>query len=109
MTRRVVGILVFHEVEVLDFCGPFEVFSTTRLDEARRREEPSPYEVLLVAEDRGRRRRLGRAQGRPRPHPGRLPAAGRPGRPRRLGHPPRDRQSTAPGLDRRGRSERSRR
>ena len=25
MTRRV-GILVFSEVEVLDFCGPFEVF-----------------------------------------------------------------------------------
>jgi hypothetical protein len=27
MTRRTVGILVFPEVEVLDFCGPFEVFS----------------------------------------------------------------------------------
>lgn len=53
MTRRRVGILVFPEVEVLDFCGPFEVFSTTRLDESRRREDPSPYEVLLVAEDRG--------------------------------------------------------
>jgi transcriptional regulator GlxA family with amidase domain len=50
MTRRKVGILVFAEVEVLDFCGPFEVFSVTRLDEARRREEPSPYDVLLVAE-----------------------------------------------------------
>jgi transcriptional regulator GlxA family with amidase domain len=37
-------------VEVLDFCGPFEVFSVTRLDVARRREEPSPFEVLLVAE-----------------------------------------------------------
>jgi len=44
-----VGILVFPEVEVLDFCGPFEVFSATRWDEARRREEPSPFEVLLVA------------------------------------------------------------
>jgi transcriptional regulator GlxA family with amidase domain len=52
MTRRRVGILVFHEVEVLDFCGPFEVFATTRLDESRRREEPSPYEVVLVAEGR---------------------------------------------------------
>jgi transcriptional regulator GlxA family with amidase domain len=49
VTRRV-GILIFPDVEVLDFCGPFEVFSTTRLDEARRREEPSPYEVALVAE-----------------------------------------------------------
>ena len=50
MTRRKVGILVFSEVEVLDFCGPFEVFSVTRLNEERRREEPSPYEVILIAE-----------------------------------------------------------
>jgi transcriptional regulator GlxA family with amidase domain len=50
MTGRKVGILVFPEVEVLDFCGPFEVFSVTRLNEERRREEPSPYEVVLVAE-----------------------------------------------------------
>jgi transcriptional regulator GlxA family with amidase domain len=52
MTRHRVGILVFPEVEVLDFCGPFEVFSVARLDEARRREELSPFEVLLVAERR---------------------------------------------------------
>lgn len=52
MTRTRVGILVFREVEVLDFCGPFEVFSVARLDEDRRREEPSPFEVLLVAERR---------------------------------------------------------
>ena len=32
MSRRRVGILVFPDVEVLDFCGPFEVFATTRLD-----------------------------------------------------------------------------
>jgi transcriptional regulator GlxA family with amidase domain len=50
MTRRKVGILIFPEVEVLDFCGPFEVFSVARLDENRRLEEPSPYEVILVAE-----------------------------------------------------------
>lgn len=50
--RRRVGILVFDDVEVLDFCGPFEVFSLVRLDEARRREEPSPFEVLLVAGER---------------------------------------------------------
>src|SRR5687767_9221398 len=53
MERRRVGILVFPDVEVLDFCGPYEVFSVTRLDEARQREEPSPYEVLLVAEQAG--------------------------------------------------------
>jgi len=50
MERKTVGIVVFNSVEVLDFCGPFEVFSVTRLHEERRREEPSPFEVLLVAE-----------------------------------------------------------
>jgi transcriptional regulator GlxA family with amidase domain len=53
MTRRKVGVLVFPEVEVLDFCGPFEVFSVTRLVEDRRRQDPSPYEVVLVAEQPG--------------------------------------------------------
>ena len=50
MDRKRVGILVFPSVEVLDFCGPFEVFSVTRLNEDARREELSPFEVLLVAE-----------------------------------------------------------
>ena len=44
MTRRKVGILVFPEVEVLDFCGPFEVFSVTRLDEDRRRQDALPIQ-----------------------------------------------------------------
>jgi len=51
--RKRVGIVVFPDVEVLDFCGPFEVFSVTRLDEERRRETPSPFEVVLVAEAPG--------------------------------------------------------
>jgi transcriptional regulator GlxA family with amidase domain len=50
--RQQVAILVFPDVEVLDFCGPFEVFSVTRLDDARRRETSSPFEVRLVAETR---------------------------------------------------------
>jgi transcriptional regulator GlxA family with amidase domain len=50
MERKCVGIVLYENVEVLDFCGPFEVFSTTRLNEERRREEPSPFEVLLIAE-----------------------------------------------------------
>jgi transcriptional regulator GlxA family with amidase domain len=50
MMRKRVGILIFPAVEVLDFCGPYEVFSVTRLDEDRRRVEASPFEVLLVAE-----------------------------------------------------------
>ena len=50
MKRTIVGIVLFNDVEVLDFCGPFEVFSATRLHEEKRREQPSPFEVLLVAE-----------------------------------------------------------
>ncbi len=48
MQKKQVGIVLFKDVEVLDFCGPFEVFSVTRLDD-RRREESSPFEVQLVA------------------------------------------------------------
>ena len=48
--RKRVGILIFPAVEVLDFCGPYEVFSVTRLDEEKRRADPSPFEVLLIAE-----------------------------------------------------------
>jgi transcriptional regulator GlxA family with amidase domain len=48
-----VGIVIYEEVEVLDFCGPFKVFSVTRLNEEKRREEPSPFQPLLVAESLG--------------------------------------------------------
>ena len=50
MNRKQVGILIFESVEVLDFCGPFEVFSVTRLNEEKRREELSPFSAFLVAE-----------------------------------------------------------
>ncbi len=53
MERKRTGIVVFKDVEVLDFCGPFEVFSVTRMDERKRREEPSPFNVFLVAEAKG--------------------------------------------------------
>ena len=49
MDRKQTGIVVFENVEVLDFCGPFEVFSVTRLHEEKRREELSPFNVFLVA------------------------------------------------------------
>ena len=52
MDQKRVGILIFPDVEVLDFCGPFEVFSVTRLNEERRREEPSPFQVVLIAESK---------------------------------------------------------
>jgi transcriptional regulator GlxA family with amidase domain len=50
--RRRVGILIFDNVEVLDFAGPFEVFSRTRLTPgaaARRSEDSAPFEVFTVA------------------------------------------------------------
>jgi transcriptional regulator GlxA family with amidase domain len=50
LERKRVGIVLFEDIEVLDFCGPFEVFSAARLNEDKRREEPSPFEVWLVAE-----------------------------------------------------------
>ena len=53
MERKRVGIVLFDDIEVLDFCGPFEVFCAVRLNEEKRREEPSPFEVILVAEKSG--------------------------------------------------------
>ena len=53
MKQKRVGIVIFDDVEVLDFCGPFEVFSAVRIDEEKRREKPSPFEVRLVAEKSG--------------------------------------------------------
>lgn len=50
MNRKHVGIVLFNNIEVLDFCGPFEVFSATRLNEKQRRDEPSPFEVSLISE-----------------------------------------------------------
>jgi transcriptional regulator GlxA family with amidase domain len=44
MTQRNVAILVFEEVEVLDFAGPFEVFAVTRED------DKPPFNTYLVAE-----------------------------------------------------------
>ncbi len=53
MQRKRVGIFVYEEVEVLDFCGPFEVFSVTSLNEEKRRDEPSPFLPLLIGENLG--------------------------------------------------------
>ena len=50
MDRKPVGILIFPDVEILDFAGPFEVFSATRLNEERRYSDSSPFHVFLVAE-----------------------------------------------------------
>lgn len=45
---RNVAILIFDDVEVLDFCGPFEVFSVTG-----RKENQQPFNVYTVAENDG--------------------------------------------------------
>jgi transcriptional regulator GlxA family with amidase domain len=46
-----VGILIFDEVEVLDFCGPFEVFSVARRPGANSQDESNrPFAVFTVAQ-----------------------------------------------------------
>ena len=55
MERINAGILIFDGVEVLDFAGPFEVLSRTRLTpgvESRRSEESAPFRVFTVARTR---------------------------------------------------------
>ena len=55
MERWNVGILVFDDVEVLDFAGPFEVFSRTRLVgglDSRRTDDAAPFHVFTVARTR---------------------------------------------------------
>ncbi|WP_088889850.1 DJ-1/PfpI family protein [Leptolyngbya ohadii] len=47
MQQRNVAILIFDDVEVLDFCGPFEVFSVTG-----RRDGSNPFNVYTVAENK---------------------------------------------------------
>ena len=47
-----VGIYLFDEVEVLDFAGPFEVFSTaTRVAFRRDSQAPAPFAVTLIADE----------------------------------------------------------
>ena len=47
-TTRNLAILVFEGVEVLDFCGPFEVFTV-----ANRFTDPPAFHVFTVAERPG--------------------------------------------------------
>jgi len=52
MEKRNVGILIFDDVEVLDFAGPYEVLSRTRLvpgAESRRSDESAPFRVFTVS------------------------------------------------------------
>ena len=45
---RAVAILIFDDVELLDFCGPYEVFSV-----ASSRRDPPPFRVFTVAGEAG--------------------------------------------------------
>jgi transcriptional regulator GlxA family with amidase domain len=65
MTKQNVGIFLFDDVEVLDFAGPFEVFSRTRLvpgAESRRSEDSAPFDVFTVAQSPGPIRAIGGLQ-----------------------------------------------
>ena len=42
---RNVAILIFDDVEILDFCGPYEVFGVTGEEE-----QPKPFNVFTIAE-----------------------------------------------------------
>lgn len=49
-----IGILLFDGVEVLDFAGPFEVFSVaSRIAAARGFAAPDPFQVVTVSRDGG--------------------------------------------------------
>jgi transcriptional regulator GlxA family with amidase domain len=53
--RLKVGILIFDDVEVLDFAGPFEVFSRARTvagADSRRTDDSAPFETFTVARTR---------------------------------------------------------
>ncbi len=51
MERKTAGIFIFPDIELLDFCGPYEVFSVVRLDEDKRRVEPSPFNTIVISEN----------------------------------------------------------
>jgi transcriptional regulator GlxA family with amidase domain len=50
VTKLTVGILIYDGVQVLDFAGPFDVFSTTRFEDKPALSDPSPFDVLLISE-----------------------------------------------------------
>ena len=49
-TIRTVGILIFDDVEVLDFCGPFEVFSTAR-PAGTHSDDAALFRAVTIAEE----------------------------------------------------------
>ncbi len=49
--RRTVGILIFDDVEVLDFCGPFEVFASSIAPGDADREARRLFDVYTIAQE----------------------------------------------------------
>ncbi len=98
---RNVGILIFPDVEILDFCGPFEVFASATLPaQTDGGPETRLFEVFTIAE-RARARRLPRRSPRAAQSHARRSSATRPrGDSRRLWHPARAGESGHPRLDR---------
>ncbi len=47
---RTVGILIFDDVEVLDFCGPLEVFSVVR-PAGKNDDESRLFNVVTIAQE----------------------------------------------------------
>lgn len=50
----IVGIFVFDDVEVLDFAGPYEVFTTaSRVHRKRQPVGPEPFSVMTISQHEG--------------------------------------------------------
>lgn len=65
MTKWRAGILIFDNVEVLDFAGPYEVLSRARTEPgvaSRRSDEHAPFQVFTVARSREPLRTIGGLQ-----------------------------------------------
>ena len=53
VVKKNIGIFIFDEVDVLDFSGPYEVFSRTRMNpglESRLSKKTAPFEVFTVSQ-----------------------------------------------------------
>jgi len=67
-TRWRTGILIFDDVEVLDFAGPYEVLSRARTEPgvaSRRTDATAPFQVFTVARSRDPVRAVGGLQVTP--------------------------------------------
>ena len=78
-TRPLVGIVLFDEVEMLDFAGPYEVFTGTMGPDGR------PYVDVVTIGPSTEVIARGGLWSPTQPHPVRLPTAGRADRPGRPG------------------------